>query len=145
MTEFEMASLHAELIGLLATQFMGYFTVLSAFMVASYLAAHRLTATMAVIGVGSFGLFCLATMFTASRTLASVQGLSNQMRKFAEAESGLAWHGIAQTPQAVQEFTVSVAMSVLIVSAASGAYFFFHCRRVNRQAQTVATSAKPSA
>ena len=64
MTEFEMAYLHAELVNSMGFIFTGFFTVLSAFLVASYLVAHKLTRTMSVIALGMFVFFTVGAIFS---------------------------------------------------------------------------------
>ena len=99
MTEFEIAYLHAELVNSMGFIFTGFFTVLSAFLVASYLVAHRLTRTMSVIDVGMFVFFTVGAIFLNYRTMQSLGGLTLQMHQMAQAGSGLAWHSSATIPK----------------------------------------------
>jgi hypothetical protein len=135
MTEYEMASLWLETIGLMQTTVSNFFAVLSAFMIASFVAAHRLTSTMTIIAISLFVLYMAIGLFTLSRELLAFFGLVLEMQKVAEAGSGLVWHAVAKTPAPVLTLALAVAILVYVIATGAAIYFFFHCRRVNRKAE----------
>lgn len=71
MSEYEIASLHVDTLMLLGASFTTYFSLVSAFLVVSYLAAHRLTRTMAAILIGLFVLWNLLMIGAVSAELNS--------------------------------------------------------------------------
>jgi hypothetical protein len=143
MTEYEMASLHAELTSLLGITFTGFFTVLSAFLVASYLVAHKLTRTMAVIALGMFVFFCVGATMINYRTMLSLGGLTLEMLKIAQAGSGLTWHSAADISEWAPGILRGLGVALYSIATIVGIYFFFHCRRVNRKAELEAGTAQP--
>ena len=135
MTEYEMASLWVDTFGLVQMTTSLFFTALSAFMVASFVAAHRLTPTMTAIAIGLFLLFSAVVLFALSRQLLAFQGLVLEMQRVADASNGLAWHAVARTPAPILSVALTVAISVYALATVAAVYFFFHCRTVNRRAE----------
>jgi hypothetical protein len=133
MTEFEMAYLFNDMwiqINMLA-QF--YFTMLTAFLVASYVAAHRLTIPMAIVVIGAFVFTSIGTIRNIYLQVQTMLGLATQMKALAQSGKGLAWHSVANMPPPLSGGIIGPVMLTLITAAA--VYFFFHCRRVNRKAE----------
>jgi hypothetical protein len=135
MTEYELASLNLDTLMLLGASFATYFSLVSAFLVASYLAAHRLTRTMTAILIGLFVLWSLLTVATMSAQLSSLSGLAKKMRAFAGEGKGLEWHRAANLPDAMIDWPRFMIVAILALAAIAAVYFFFHCRRVNRKAE----------
>ena len=71
MSEFEMASMHAALYGAIQQSMAVFITVLSGFLVMSYLAAHRLTRTMAVLGGTTYAGYLILNVLGTSGMLLS--------------------------------------------------------------------------
>ena len=135
MTEYEMASLWVDTFGLVQITTSLFFTALSAFMVASFVAAHRLTATMTAVAMGLFVLFNAVVLFALSRQLLAFQGLVLEMQRVADASNGLAWHVVARTPAPVLSLALTATIWVYVLATVAAIYFFFHCRAVNRKAE----------
>jgi hypothetical protein len=131
MTEYEMAYLHAELTNSLIYQFSAFFTVLTAFLVASYLVAHKLTRTMTVIVVGMFLVLNAGVIMQNYRILQSLGGLTLQMHHMAQTGSGLMWHATANSPDWIPATMRGVGVTLYSMATIAAVYFFFHCRRVN--------------
>jgi uncharacterized membrane protein YesL len=136
MTEFEMAYLANDMMMALGTSTSILFTMLSAFLVASYVAAHRLTKPMAAIVVSIFVIFCFYTIATMFRQLESMAGLAGKMRAFAEAGKGLEWHAVSHVNPNWITTTRFVGVSILLLAMIASVYFFFHCRSVNQKAES---------
>lgn len=137
MTEFEMAYLLTDMQAALATQGALFFTLVSGFLVTSFVAAHRLTRLMVVVAITLYTAFYLQMIFTFSRMGISMAGLVQQMHQFAADGKGLAWHAASN---AVPEWALQMApypayLSGTLVYAAT-IIFFFHCRHVNHKAET---------
>jgi cellobiose-specific phosphotransferase system component IIC len=133
MTEFEMAYLYNDMLLGLGSAASYFFAMLTAFLVASYLAAHRLTRAMAVIVVSIFVAACWGSIIIMYRQMESLGGLAGEMRNFANAARGLQWHAVAQ----IQEFSLYlsryIGTGLFVATTAASVYFFFHSRRTNRK------------
>ncbi len=73
MSEYEMASLHAELFNSVQQSLAIFITVLSGFLVMSYLAAHRLSRFTATICLIAFLGFEAVTLLGTGATLLSLR------------------------------------------------------------------------
>ena len=134
MTEYEMASLNIDTLLLLGASFTTYFSLVSAFLVASYLAAHRLTRTMATILIGLFVLWNMLMIGAVSAQLYSLSGLAKKMRTFADEGKGLEWHRVAHIPDSLIDWPRYLIVIILSLATIAAIYFFFHSRHVNRKA-----------
>ena len=134
MTEFEMAYLTNDMLLALGSTASFYFATLTAFLVASYLVAHRLTKTMTVIAVALFLLSSAGSIVVMNRIMTNLSGLAGEIRAFAQAGKGLAWHVSATTPEWAINIPRQVGVVLYILATAAAVYFFFHCRRQNRKA-----------
>ena len=137
MTEFEMAYLANDMGGTLTTALTTSFTITSAFLVAGYYAAHRLSGLMIAIILPIYTWINLSFSFFVYRLTVNLNGLYGKMHDYAASGQGLEWHSVANLPpqwfrDAVPTFSVLIS---LIVFAAT-IVFFFQCRRVNRAAET---------
>jgi hypothetical protein len=132
MTEYEMASLFTEMRLALDGQVQVFFTMLVAFLVASYLVAHKLTRSMAAVVVGLFLVTALGGSAGIYRQAQAMGGLAREMKAAASSGKGLAWHPVAE----IQEWALQIGsvggLFIFLVATAAAVYFFFHCRRVNR-------------
>lgn len=140
MTEYEMASLANEYLTTGLLFFSSYFSLVSAFLLVAYVVAHRLTRTMVATVVGIFSIACVMLTLTLYRLLEDWTGVRHQISDYAQAGKGLAWHSAAKfTPSG---FALYIAPTLWIMVAIGAVYFFFHCRRVNRKAETVVETPK---
>ena len=144
MTEYEMAYLNNEFLItgiMLAT---AQFSVMSAFLVAGYLAAHRLNLIMA----GFVNLAFLWSSFTLSMTLYRLIidfiGLRHEIFVAAKNGKAIAWHSAAQFDTAAFA-SAPVAPIIWFMLSLGAVYFFFHSRRVNLKAETTLTVPGPVA
>jgi len=130
MTEYEAAHLFKELLEGMHNASINYVTVLFAFLVAGYMVAARLNKTMTGILVGLFSFFSLVMIFIANRTMASITGLVEQLRKAsANGDTALDWHPVVYQPANYGEIIMTVYTVLLLISYMAGLVFFFNCRR----------------
>lgn len=135
MSEFEMASLHVELFNSVQSSVTVFLTVLSAFLVTSYFAAHRLRPAMAAIGVIAYAGFEVANLMGTSATLRSYAGLTREMQAYAASGRGLAWHNTSDALLWIVGALQPGMLVLGVVVLGASIYFFFHYRRANRLAQ----------
>jgi hypothetical protein len=142
MTAFEMAYLNNEILIQMASTFSILFGTFSAFLVASFMAAHRLTRTMAAIAVALFLLSSLMMVSNFYSQSTSLLGLTREMKTFAKAGKGLAWHPAVTIPDGALVMTNQFFAMMLLAAIAASVHFFFHCRRVNRKPEPIAEAPK---
>jgi len=128
MTEFEMAYLFNDMLLALGATASLFFATLTAFLVASYLVASKLTRMMAVIAVGLFLLSELGSISMMYRIMQSMAGLGREMRAFAQAGKGLAWHRLATASDWTIDLPRYAGTGLYIIATAAAVYFFFLCR-----------------
>lgn len=135
MSEFELASLHSQMYVQAQAALSTLLTVMSGFLIVSYLAAHRLDRTMIGIGLTLYVGFSTFLVLGASRTMATYAGLSQQIVTFAQNGRGLAWHGATTAPIWLLELLPLFVVVAGSIGVAASVYFFFHCRRMNLKDQ----------
>ena len=135
MTEFEMAYLLTDMQAMMATQATTSLTVVSGFLIAGYIAAHRLNRLMVGILLGIYTYWFLGTAFQLSRQVASHSGLILKMHNYAAAGKGLEWHAAkdAMAPRWVLEAAPTSAVLFASAIFAASIVFFFQCRRMNHK------------
>ena len=142
MSEFEMAYLQNDMMLALGSATQFFFGMLSAFLVASYIAAHKLTRPMMIVVVCLFVAAALSSIGAIYRQMESLAGLVAQVKAFAVAGNGLQWHMATQVPQWWIESIRYVAVLLFLAAMVGSVYFFFHCRRVNNKAEIGAWKPK---
>lgn len=136
MTEFEMAYLVTDMQIAVSTTSATLFTITSAFLLAGYYVAHRLTPLMIGVVIVIYAWFFFGTTFMLNRELISLFGLAAEIHTHAEAGKGLHWHAAANpAPAWVLSIGIVVGFALNAVIFIATLVFFFHCRRVNRQAE----------
>jgi hypothetical protein len=138
MTEYEMASLVTDMQAALAAGSIELATIVSGFLVAGYVAAHRLSRLMIAIVLGVYTFWFFGAAFILSRQFISLSGLVTEIHNFATAAKGLQWHAAAgEIPSEWMMNSLGPVVSYFIfpIMFAGSVVFFFHCRRVNRKAE----------
>lgn len=138
MTEFEMASLLNDMLGVATNQFMNWISMVTAYLAIGYLISHRLSIWMiaAIFVVYSYTYFGMVRpMFL---MIDNIQGLMRKMETQATAGSGLEWHSVATGALPAQwlldvEGYVRIAVFALVYLATIA--FFLQIRRTNRKAE----------
>jgi small basic protein len=144
MSEFEMAYLLNDIQLAITANSSMLFTIVSAFLVASYVVAHRLSPLMIGILLGIYAYAFLGTALAIERQMASMFGLGYQIATQAAAGNQLHWHAFANPWAPPSERSV-LPMATLLFSCTvfvGSIVFFFHCRRVNRKAEAGAWRPK---
>jgi hypothetical protein len=137
MSEYEMAYLFNDMQLAIIAQLSLYVSIMSGFLIMSFLAAHRLSRTMLVVAISLFTWLWYVLLMLSYREMASFSGLMGEMRNFKDAGKGLVWHNAAYTPALLLELIPMswIAFQFIFFIAAIG--FFFHCRRKNLTAEAI--------
>lgn len=131
MSEYELASLHTQMFGLIFSANVALFGVVSAFMVASFLAAQRLNRTMAFLAVFLFALYASGALIANGAVGENFMRLSKYMHDYAASGRGLSWHVTSQARSLeLRQIAYAFTMGSMVLSHLA-AIFFFYCRHVN--------------
>ena len=146
MTEFEMSYLVTDMQIAVSTTNATLFTITSAFLVAGYYAAHRLTPLMIAVLIGIYAWAFFGTAFMVNRELISLFGLAGEINAYSGAGKGLQWHAAASpAPAWLLNAGVVISLFLNAVMFVATLAFFFHCRRVNRKAEAEASKVAAEA
>jgi hypothetical protein len=138
MTEYELAALYAQMGDNVAAQFTNWVTILSIYLGAGYLVAHRLTFGSALVFTGIFVVVGGGAANVMVQAIRGLMGVAHEIRLFAEQGKGLAWHQAALAP-AFAETTFPIGSGVLLAVVLIGAvYFFWSSRRQGLKTAAVA-------
>ena len=129
MTDFEMMSLVEAQVNTCLTLMTVHFSVVFAFIVASFMAAGKLSRALAIVAIA---LFTLVTGFFALLVYGVLADATMLMAVIREAvangESSLGWVRFAQSG-ARTETMATIAVVIVWLSYAGAMYFFMHQRR----------------
>jgi hypothetical protein len=134
MTEYEMADLFDSLYATAFTMSSISMTLVSGFLVASFVAAHRLSRTMTGLALGIYTWMTFLMINASYRQFSIISGLYSKMRDFNTSGKGLEWHTGALSPAATTDATPYAISAFGVIVFVATIYFFFHCRRVNTKA-----------
>ena len=134
MTEYEIAELFNDMQTAIIAQLSLYVSVMSGFLVMSFLVAHRLSRPMLVVALSLFSWLWYVLLMLSYREMASFVGLMAEMKRFRDAGKGLDWHNATQTPSFLLEIIPVSWIAFQFVFFAAAVGFFYHCRRVNLKA-----------
>ena len=148
MTEFEMAYLLNDTQLAITANSSVLFTMVSAFLVASYVGAHRLSPLMIALLIGMYAYAYFGIAFTLARQMTTAFGLvrSDQHACCRGQRLSVACSGggvgrqhdnrnypLLRPPNQSGDKPCHLRRTLV---------FFFHCRRVNRKAETVVEALK---
>jgi hypothetical protein len=134
MTEYELISLLQTQINTIGVEIMDYFTVLTAFLVAGYVAAHRLTLSMSLFVTVMFVVSALFFVASVMGDYEVTKVMMGELRRLADTGTSFRWvHRAQQSPLAV-DIISDVALFMMLCGILGGVYFFFQSRRHNRAA-----------
>ena len=139
MTEFEMATLFNDMQLAIVAQLSLYASIMSGFLIMSFLAAHRLSRTMVAVAISLFAWLWYVLLMLSYREMAAFTGLMVEMRKFKDAGQGLRWHAAAYTPVFLLDLIPASWIVFQFIFFAAAVGFFFHCRRENTVTEVKAT------
>jgi hypothetical protein len=131
MTEFELSTLIQGQVNSVLSSYYYFYSILSAFVIVSYLAAHRLSAAMAFLMTGLFALNQFYLLSVIGSQLQALGAMIAEMGRLSNA-GGFRWLGPISTPGSAN---IYAPLIILLVSLLASIYFFFHCRRANGKAE----------
>ena len=135
MTEYELVSLLQAQITTIGAEIMDYFTVLTAFLVAGYVAAHRLTLSMAIFVTVMFVVSALFFVVSVMGDYEVTKVMMGEVRRMAATGTAFQWVHRAQQSPLAAEIISNVALVMMLSGIVGGVYFFFQSRRHNRIAE----------
>ena len=132
MTEYELVSLLQTQINTIGAEIMDYFTILTAFLVAGYVAAHRLTRSMALFVIV---MFTVSALFFVANVMGAYAATTLILRELARmAQTGSSLGGamdVRRSPLPI-DIVADVALTMMLGGIVGGIYFFLQSRRTNR-------------
>lgn len=131
MTEISMATLFNDMQTAIIAQLSLYVSIMSGFLIISFLVAPRLTRPMVAVAISLFTWLWYVLLMLSYREMASFVGLMREMRKFREAGNGLNWHSAAFTPTFLLDLVPTAWVAFQLIFFAAAVAFFFHCRSTN--------------
>jgi hypothetical protein len=137
MSEFEMASLLNDMLGVAGNQFMNWISMVTAFVAIGYLISHRLSPWMIAAIVLVYSYIYIGMVRPMFLMIGNIQGLLRKMESLALAGSGLEWHAVKSAALPDQWFWdmqgyFNVATFALVYLATI--VFFLQIRRMNSNA-----------
>ncbi len=124
MTDFELAYVFNEHVETQVTMLFGYFSITSAFLVASYLTAHSLSRFLAWVVIALYSVASLALIIISHRYVQMLVGIRNQMSE------SMLWHPAAyEAPFLLPLTFYLINISLLAIFIAS--LWFFRIARLS--------------
>jgi uncharacterized membrane protein YesL len=121
MSEAEVGLLFNEHVDSFVTILFGYFSITSAFLVASYLAARKIPHLLANVTIVLYSVMAVSLIAYAQRHGAVCRGLQLEMKKL-----GVTWQVVATEPTWLFPLmTNTMVLSMFGIFIASVAYFFY--------------------
>ena len=137
MTEYELVSLLQTQINTIGVEIMDYFTVLTAFLVAGYVAAHRLTLSMSLFVTVMFVVSALFFVASVMGDYEVTKVMMSELRRLADTGTSFRWIHRAQQSPLAADIISDVALIMMLCGILGGVYFFFQSRHHNRAAAAV--------
>lgn len=128
MTDFELVYLLTEAIMNTVNIFMHLFAIVSAFLLAAYFLAHRLTKVMAALLNSLFIVTYLILGSTTYSTLLHIGSLTDQVRTRSANNGELDWNVVNLVPGWIEDLALGL-FPLLLVAVLAGAQYFFHQAR----------------
>ncbi len=132
MTDFELVYLLTEAVMNTVNIFMHLFAIVSAFLLAVYFLADRLTKAMASVLNAIFVVTYLILGSTTYPTLLHIGSLTDQIRNRTIAGAALEWNVVNILPAWAEDIGVSLFPILLIVVLVAAQYFFHQTRKINK-------------
>ena len=130
MTDYELGSLFVEYLAVLQDQYINYATVLFAFLLVGYFAAHKLKPLMVVLVLALFTAFAVDSMIAILLVNSDLSELTNLMReRIGEGSTALTYHAGARGDLDMQMTFFRPLRVFVLVGGYIGAVFFFFYQR----------------
>ena len=132
MTDYELASLFGEYLSILQDQYINYATVLFAFLLVGYFAAHKLKPVVVTIVVVLFSAYALDSMIAILLVNSDLSDLTALMHeRISNGSEDLAFHAGARGDLDVQmAFFRPLRIFALVGGYVGAVFFFFYQRKV---------------
>ena len=143
MTEYELLNASQGQANILLTNLTNTFSIMTAYLVVGYFAAHRISRAMALFVTALFVLWCIQSLMLGLGSTLVLLNIVAEMR--AEAHAGKAflwWPALAKPSVGFDLIVVYAAFAMVIAASIGSIYFFFECRSRNMRAE--ATLPPPS-
>ena len=129
MTDHELLSLGIDMLANLQSLFTNYMTLLFAFIVTSFLVAHKLDRAMAVVVIVLFTALASSQLMEMLLVNMDVDALSEQLRaRVAAGSEATAWHGLTHA-RWQGDFITIMQLTSAVGGYFAALFFFFHQRR----------------
>ena len=128
MTAYELASLHAQLGQTINAQLANWLAILSIYLGAGYLFAHRMALWSAIAATFMAALTLTSFALTISRTLSSLVGVSAEIQKLAHNGGGLEWHEATRMTAFWIAWFPTNSLILMTAFVVISVYFFFSTR-----------------
>lgn len=130
MSEAELASLFQNHTDSVANLLFGYFSVTSAFLVASYLAAQSLSRSLRIVVLALYSVTALTIVGYCNRHATVAVAIREELRAL-----GATWHTAVSEPSFIlPSLNNTIVVSMLAIYAASIWYHFHAAKRNNNDA-----------
>lgn len=130
MTDFETVYLFNDSINMMFTVAVNYTTLIFAFLVASVMAAERMSRGMIVVSLVTYVVISLIMIFQNSRLLVTWSNLALEIREMAkEPNSNVAWHALKGAPVEALTLSPHLLNLMYVIALLGSLYFFRECRR----------------
>ncbi len=136
MTDFELVYLLTEAVMNTVNIFMHLFAIVSAFLLAVYFLADRLTKAMASVLNSIFVVTYLILGSTTYSTLLHIGSLTDQIRNRTSAGAALEWNVVNILPEWAEDIGIKLFPLLLIVVLIAAQYFFHQTRKIHKPEKT---------
>ena len=131
MTDFEIVIAYTDVVATGHSLIGNYLTVLFAFLVTSYLAADKVSSSIAYIVLALFSLIAVGMIMEIWIIENDLRGMANLIReRVASGSSDLAWHGSAS--YGWEERITTLKVPSMIGAYLASVVFFLRERTINR-------------
>ena len=130
MSDFELSYLFSETVGLMQAMYTNFFSFIFAGLVASTLAADRMSRSMVILAISVFSLIELIFMQQIYRASITFSQLAERLKEAAqEPGNDITWHGVTQAPGWLISIAPVATVVIIGLCYFGVIYFFFLCRR----------------
>jgi hypothetical protein len=123
VTEAEAALLFNQHVDSFVTILFGYFSVTSAFLVASFLGARVVPKLLAYVMVFLYGFTAIALIGYAERHVQVALGLRSELKRH-----GASWHIVVTEPEVMLPFTSYTMVTAMAAILVASIWYFFYAR-----------------
>jgi hypothetical protein len=146
MTEYELLNAIQGQVSIVLTDLTNMISIMTAYLVVGYFAAHRISWAMALFVTGLFLLWSLVTLGLAVGSLNLLLSLTDEMRAQAQAGHGFQWWPEFKASSGFAgRIGTYLSLGVMCLASLGSVYFFFECRTRNMKAEAAPKDEPPAA